>query len=123
MMFTTVASVAQHVVSGKLRALAVTSSRRSPAWPETPTIAEGGVPGYMAESWYGLYVPAGTPADVIAQLNAAVERAVKSESFRGRVQGEGLTPVAGEPRQLDEYVRAEQARWLRVVQEAQIKAE
>lgn len=123
LMFTTVASVAQHIASGKLRAIAVTSARRSPAWPDVPTIAESGVPGYMAESWYGLYAPAGTPADTIARLNAAVAQAVKGESFRSRVQGEGLAPAAGDPLRLSDYVRAEQARWRKVVQDAQIKVE
>jgi tripartite-type tricarboxylate transporter receptor subunit TctC len=123
LMFTTVASVAQHIGSGKLRALAVTSAQRSPAWPDTPTIAEAGVAGYMAESWYGLYAPAGTPADTVTQLNAAVAKAVRSDGFRSRVQDEGLVPAAGPAQQLDDYVRAEQARWRKVVKEAQIKAE
>jgi len=123
MMFTTVASVAQHLTSGKLRALAVTSARRSPSWPDLPTIAEAGVPGYMAESWYGLYAPAATPQDTIARLNAAVSQAVKSDGFRTRVQGEGLVPAAGAPAQLTDYVRAEQERWRKVVADARIKAE
>ena len=123
MMFTTVASVAQHLTSGKLRALAVTSAKRSPSWPELPTIAEAGVPGYMAESWYGLYAPAGTPQATIAQLNSAVSQAVKSEGFRTRVEGEGLVPAAGAPAQLADYVRAEQQRWRKVVADARIKVE
>jgi tripartite-type tricarboxylate transporter receptor subunit TctC len=123
MMFTTIASVAPHITSGKLRAIAVTSANRSPAWPDLPTIAEAGVPGYMAESWYGLFAPAGTPKDTIAQLNAAVAQAVRSETFRSKVQGEGLVPVAGAPERLAEYVRAEQDRWRKVVADAGIKAE
>jgi tripartite-type tricarboxylate transporter receptor subunit TctC len=123
LMFTTIASVAQHINSGKLRALAVTSSRRSPAWPDLPTIAEAGVPGYAAESWYGLFAPAGTPADTVRQLNAALAKAVQGEQFRSKVQGEGLEPAAGEPAQLAEYVRREQARWRKVIQDTKIKAE
>ncbi len=123
LMFTTVASVAQHIGSGKLRAVAVTSSTRSPAWPDLPTIAESGVAGYMAESWYGLFAPAGTPADTIAQLNAAVASAVRSDAFRSRVQGEGLVPAAGKPQELADYVRAEQDRWRQVVKDAGIKSE
>jgi len=123
MMFTTVASVAQHITAGKLRAVAVTSARRSPAWPDVPTIVEAGVPGYMAESWYGLYAPAGTPAATIARLNAAAKQAVKADSFRTRVEGEGLLPAAGAPEELDRYVRAEQARWRKVVQDAHITLE
>jgi tripartite-type tricarboxylate transporter receptor subunit TctC len=123
LMFTTIASVAQHINSGKLRAVAVTSSQRSPAWPDLPTIAESGVPGYTAESWYGLFAPAGTPADTVAQLNAAVAKAVQGEQFRSKVQGEGLVPAAGAPDQLGDYVRREQARWRKVVQDTKIKAE
>lgn len=123
LMFTTIASVAQHLGSGKLRAIAVTSSQRSPAWPDLPTIAESGVPGYMAESWYGLFAPAGTPADTVAQLNAALAKAVRTEQFRSKVEGEGLVPAAGDPAQLGDYVRREQARWRKVIQDTKIKAE
>ena len=120
MMFTTVASVAPQISGGRLRAVAVTSARRSPAWPDVPTIAEAGVPGYMAESWYGLYAPAATPAATIARLNAAVRQAVKSDSFRSRVGSEGLVPAAGSPAELDRYVHAEIVRWHQVVNDAHI---
>ena len=120
MMFTTVASVAQHIAGGKLRAVAVTSAKRSPAWPDVPTIAEAGVPGYMAESWYGLYAPAATPAATIARLNAAVKQAVKSDTFRSRVESEGLVTSAGTPAELDRYVHAEIVRWRKVVHDAHI---
>ncbi len=120
MMFTTVASVAQHIAGGKLRAVAVTSAQRSPAWPDVPTIAEAGVPGYRAESWYGLYAPAATPAATIARLNAAVKQAVKSDTFRSRVESEGLVTSAGAPAELDRYVHAEIVRWRKVVHDAHI---
>ncbi len=123
LMFTTIASVAPHIASGKLRAVAVTSASRSPAWPDLPTVAEAGVQGYMAESWYGLFAPAGTPRDTIALLNAAVGKSVKSETFRSKVEGEGLVPAAGAPEQLTDYVRAERERWRKVVADARIKAE
>ena len=123
MMFTTVASVAQYINAGKLRALAVTSGKRSPAWPDLPTLAEAGVSGYMAESWYGVYAPAGTPPATLARLNAAVKQAVKGENFRRRVEAEGLVTNVGSPADLDRYVRAEQVRWRRVVQDARITAD
>jgi tripartite-type tricarboxylate transporter receptor subunit TctC len=123
MMFTTVASVAQYINGGKLRALAVTSGKRSPAWPDLPTLAETGVAGYMAESWYSVYAPVGTPAAAVARLNAALKQAVKSENFRSRVEAEGLVTNVGTPAELDRYVRAEQLRWSRVVQDARIKAD
>lgn len=123
MMFTTAASVAQYVSAGKLRALAVTSATRSSAWAQVPTLAEAGVPGYMAESWYGLYAPAGTPPATVARLNAAVKQAVKSDNFRRRVESEGLMTNVGPPAELERYVRAEQARWRKVVQDARITAD
>src|SRR6266702_4234586 len=80
-MFTTVASAASLIEGGQLRALAVTSAQRSPAFPNVPTVAEAGVPGYAAESWYGLFAPANTPRDVIDRLNKSVATAGKSEAF------------------------------------------
>jgi len=120
MMLTTVASVAQHIEGGKLRALAVTSSARSSAWPNVPTMAEAGVPGYLAESWYGLYAPTGTPREAVLRLNAAAKVAVQSEAFRKRIQEEGLVVEVGAPDALDRYVRAEEARWKKVVTDARI---
>jgi tripartite-type tricarboxylate transporter receptor subunit TctC len=123
MMLTTVASVAQHIEGGKLRALAVTSSARSSAWPNVPTMAEAGVPGYLAESWYGLYAPTGTPREAVLRLNAAAKVAVQSEAFRKRIQEEGLVVEVGAPEELDRYVRAEEARWKKVVTDAHITAD
>lgn len=122
-MFTTVASVSSYIPSGTLRALAVTSAERSPAYPNLPTVAEAGVPGYAAESWYGLYAPAGTPADVIARLNAAVRKAVQADAFAKFEQVEGLVRSAGTPEDLDRYVHGEEARWRAVVNAAGLKAE
>lgn len=123
MMFATVAAVAPFIDNGKMRAIAVTTAERAPALKEVPTIAESGLPGYAAESWYGLYAPAGTPPAVIARLNAAAKRAVQSEAFRKRVENEGLTVSAGSPDELDKYVRAETVRWTQLVRTAHIKAE
>jgi len=122
-MFTTVASVAPYVRSGQLRALAVTSPERSPAFPNLPTVAESGVPGYVAESWYGLYVPAGTPADVVERLNGSVARAVQTPAFKTLEDIEGLTLTVSPPGELDRYVRAEAARWRDLIAASNIKAE
>jgi tripartite-type tricarboxylate transporter receptor subunit TctC len=123
MMFATVSAVSGFIDNGKLRAIAVTTAERAPALAAVPTIAESGLPGYQAESWYGLYAPAGTPPAVIARLNAAVKRAVRSEVFRTRVQGEGVTVNAGSPSELDKYVRNETLRWSQLVRTAHITAE
>ena len=108
--------------SGKLRALGVTTAQRSTSadLARVPTIAEAGVPGYVAESWYGLFAPAGTPAPVVARLNAAARKAVTAEAFRKRAEAEGLLVTPGTPEELGRYVRGEQARWAKVVKDAHI---
>ena len=122
-MFTTVASAAALIEAGQLRALAVTSAQRSPAFPALPTVAEAGVPGYAAESWYGLYAPARTPAPVVARLNRAVAKAVQSGAFKRLEANEGLIMVGGSPEDLDRYVQGEEARWRQLIHDANIKAE
>jgi tripartite-type tricarboxylate transporter receptor subunit TctC len=124
-MFATAAAVGTFIESGKLRPLAVTTATRSvtPSLAKVPTVAESGVPGYVADSWYGLYVPAGTPPEVIAKLNAAAKKAVQTESFRKRVEGEGLVINAGSPADFDRYAKGEEARWRKVVKENNITNE
>jgi tripartite-type tricarboxylate transporter receptor subunit TctC len=122
-MFTTVASAASLVESGQLRAIAVTSAERSPAFPNLPTVAEAGVPGYAADSWYGLFAPAGTPKDVIGRLNTSAATAVQSEAFKKLGINEGLVTVALPPDALEQYFRGEEERWRRVIGETRIKVE
>jgi tripartite-type tricarboxylate transporter receptor subunit TctC len=121
-MFTTVAGAASLIESGQLRALAVTSAERSPAFPQLPAVAEA-VPGYAAESWYGLLAPAKTPPDVIERLNKAAAKAVQSEAFKKLGVDEGLIMVARPPEELDRYFRGEEERWRKVIQEVGIKVE
>ena len=123
LMFTTVASVASYIEGGQLRALAVTSAQRSPAFPDLPTIAEAGVPGYAAESWYGLYAPAGTPADAVARLNASAATAIRAGTFKKLETREGLTFAPGTPEDFDRCVRGEAARWHDLVTAAHIQAQ
>jgi tripartite-type tricarboxylate transporter receptor subunit TctC len=122
-MFTTVASAASLIEAGQLRALAVTSAQRSPAFPNVPTVAEAGVPGYAAESWYGLFAPARTPRDIIDRLNKSAATAVKSEAFNKLGVNEGLVMVTSPPDELDRYFRGEEERWRKVIQEAGIKVD
>jgi tripartite-type tricarboxylate transporter receptor subunit TctC len=122
-MFTTVARAASLIASGQLRALAVTSAERSPAFPQLPTVAEAGVPGYVVESWYGLFAPARMPADIIDRLNRSAALAVQSEAFKMLSVNEGLVMVARPPQELDRYVRGEEERWRKVIQDAGIKVE
>jgi tripartite-type tricarboxylate transporter receptor subunit TctC len=122
-MFTTVASAASLIQAGQLRALAVASAERSPAFPDLPTVAEAGVPGYAAESWYGLFAPAKTPADVIDRLNKSAAAAVQSEAFKSLGVNEGLVMVARPPEEFQRYVRGEEERWRKLIQDAGIKIE
>jgi tripartite-type tricarboxylate transporter receptor subunit TctC len=122
-MFTTVASAASLIAAGQLRALAVTSAERSPAFAELPTVAEAGVPGYAAESWYGLYAPVKTPAEIIDRLNKSAAKAVQSKAFERLGVNEGLVMVASPPAELDRYVNGEEERWRKVIHDADIKIE
>ena len=115
MIFATSGSVGKFIDSGKLRALAVTSTTRSAAYPSLPTMAEAGVPGYNSEGWYGFYAPAGTPTAVIDKLNAATRKAANSESFKSKVVGEGMVVQTGTPAEFDAYVRSEIVRWSKFV--------
>ncbi|UXC37896.1 tripartite tricarboxylate transporter substrate binding protein [Cupriavidus gilardii] len=122
MMFATAAAVAPHLESGKLRAVAVTTAQRSqaPGLSKVPTIAESGVPNYAADSWYGLFAPAGTPPAVIARLNEAARKAVQTESFRKRAEQEGLNIGGGTPEEFGRYVKGESQRWSKLVKQANI---
>jgi len=120
--FGTAAAVGNLVDQGKLRALAVTTPEPSPAFKGVPTVAAS-VPGYAVESWYGFFVRAGTPAPVIAKLNAAVKKAAQNPEFVKKVEQEGLIVTASEPAEFDRYVKAEEARWRKIVKENNIKAD
>lgn len=120
MIFSTSASVSGHVKSGQLRALAVTTEERSPAYPGVPTVAEAGEAGYFVDSWYGLFVPKGTPAAVIEQLNAAIRKASGNAEFRAALELEGLAASVGTPDALGEYVKQEETRWSKIIQDAGI---
>jgi tripartite-type tricarboxylate transporter receptor subunit TctC len=124
MMFATASAVGNLLESHKLRALGVTTAQRSPSpdLAKVPTIAESGLPGYAAESWYGLYAPAGTPAPVIARINVSVKKAVTTEAFRKRAESEGLIVDPGTPADFARYVRGEETRWSKVVKDAGITA-
>lgn len=117
------ATVAPHIRAGKLRPIAVANGKRSSAFPDVPTIAEAGVPGYEASAWYGLFAPAGTPPAVIAKLNAEMVDALNDPELRKRLQTLGAEPAGSSPEELAKMVRSEYEKWGRVVREAGIRIE
>jgi tripartite-type tricarboxylate transporter receptor subunit TctC len=109
--------------SGKLRALAVTGARRSPLAPELPTVAESGLPGYEMSGWFGTVAPAGTPAAVIARLNAEYVRALHAPEVRTRLEGFGLDIVGDTPEDMARRMREDGRRLARVIRESGAKQE
>lgn len=109
--------------SGKVRAIAVTTGQRTDLWPELPTLAEGGVKGFDAGVWYGLYVPAKTPKATVDRLNADVVDILNSADMKTWLRGQGLQPVADKPEQSRKWLAAEIERWRGVVKSAGIKPE
>jgi tripartite-type tricarboxylate transporter receptor subunit TctC len=116
-------TMAPFVTSGRLRMLAVMSAERSPAFPEVPTMKELGHPGFVVDTWYGLFAPAGTPAETIARLNAAVNESLQAPDVREQMAKQGLSVVNDKPERLGELVAAELPRWQRVVAGARIQGD
>lgn len=121
-MFATASAVGNLIEAGKLRALAVTTTDRStsPVLAKVPTIAENGVPGYSAGSWYGVFAPAGTPEEIIAQLNAAITKGALSSSFKNQVESEGLVIKTGTPEDFAQFEKTEELRWRTVIKDGHI---
>jgi tripartite-type tricarboxylate transporter receptor subunit TctC len=119
--FCTLPSVFSHVKNGRLRALAVTTAKRSPFAPELPTIAESGLPGYEMSQWYGLLAPANLPAPVTDRLNAEVVKTLAHPDVRTRFAAEAAEPVSSTPQEFGKFWRSEIAKWTAVVQKAGIR--
>ena len=123
MMFASMVSVLPQVKEGRLRALAVSSAKRSAAVPDLPTVAESGVPDYAAEAWAGLLAPKGTPKAVVDRLNAEITRIMTLPEVKARLDGLGAEFSANTPAQFDDFIRTEITRWATVVRSAGIKAD
>jgi tripartite-type tricarboxylate transporter receptor subunit TctC len=121
--FATALSVQGHIKSGKLRALAVTTAARSASFPELPTVAESGVPGFDAITWHGVVVPARTPQAVIARLNREFNKLLQAPDMRAKLLALGSEVIGGEPKQLTDYMKVEIPRWAKVIKESGARAE
>lgn len=122
-MFATIPSVMPHIVAGKLRAIAVSSLKRSRSLPEVPTVADKGFAGFEAGSWFGFFAPKGTPPDVIAQLNKAVNEVLLIPAIEQQMVAQGADPVGGTPAQLGQFVQREHDKWRVIVRESGATAE
>src|SRR6266542_1887976 len=119
-MFNTVLQSLPHIKSGKLKAIAVGSPRRSSALPQVPTIDESGVPGYDVTNWFGLLAPAGTPAPILERLNSEVVKHLRSPELMQRLAAEGAEPVGSTARAFEQLIRSDIDKYTRVVKTAGI---
>lgn len=122
-MFSSVVAITPQIKAGKLRALAVTGAKRSSLLPEVPTLAESGLAGYEAGSWYGLLVPAGTPADIVRRLNTESVKALRQAAVRDSLSGEGAEVIGGTPEDFARHIRTEHARIGKMLRDGRLKME
>ena len=123
LMFANLPTVIQYARSGKLRALAVTGTKRASAMPNVPTVAESGIPGYDVTNWFGVSAPAKTPRAIIERLNSEIVRALNSPDLRERLTSQGGDPVGNTPEQFTAFVQNEIVKWAKVIKAAGIKGE
>jgi tripartite-type tricarboxylate transporter receptor subunit TctC len=122
-MFANTLSVLPHVKAGRLRALAISSAKRSAAAPELPTVAESGMPGYESGTWFGLFAPAGTPREIISRLNGEINKIVATADMKSRLVAQGADPISVTPEQFRAFVKKELERWGKVVKTIGIKVD
>ena len=121
--FATMPSVISHVKSGKMRALAVTTVKRSPATPDLPTVSEAGLTGYEAGTWYGLLVPVGAPKEALARLHVDSMKVLSAPDVKQRLDAAGFEPIGSTPEQFGTYIRSEVDKWTKVVRAAGVRVE
>jgi tripartite-type tricarboxylate transporter receptor subunit TctC len=121
LMFANLSAVTGHLKGGTLRGIAVTSARRAPTAPDVPTVAET-IPGFAAESWFGIVAPAGTPHDILEKLNAATRQALASADTSARLAQLGMSNGSSTPEEFDAYIKSEIAKWSQVIKENNIQA-
>jgi tripartite-type tricarboxylate transporter receptor subunit TctC len=118
-----VSSASEFVKSGKLKALAVTTSKRMEQLPDVPTMIESGLPGYEAATWFGFVVRSGTPPDIVTQINQAFNNAISSPAVKERMGAFGIQLLGGSPEDFGKYIRSEMDKWGNVIQKSGMKAE
>jgi len=123
LMFNSIVAILPHIQAGKLRALAVTSSKRSALLPEVPTVAESGLPGYEAGSWYGILAPAGTPPAIIDRLHKEIVKSLKDPEVAKRLAGEGAEVIGSTPQEFAAHIKAELARMREAVRAGGLRVE
>ena len=123
MTFDTITPVLQHVKSGKLRALAVTTAKRSPALPDVPTLDESGLKGFNIGTWFGVLAPAGTPPEVVTRLNTEVNRILQTPEFRKRMDDIGAEPIGNTPAQMAAQIKTDTERFAKLVKDANVTLE
>lgn len=122
-MFDNVPNVIQHVRTGKMKALAVSTAKRSPLAPEVPSVNEAGVPGYDLSVWFGVLAPAGTPREIVQRLNVEIVKILQSPDVKERFLKQGVEVQTSTPGEFDAFVRSEVARWAKVIKDAGIRAD
>ena len=122
-MFDNLASSLGQVRAGRIRALAVTTAKRTSLAPDLPTIAESGLPGFDISTWFGIFVPAGTPRQVVDRLHAEFERALAAPDVREKMVALGAEPVGNRPEEFAAYIRAEADKYARVIRASGAKAD
>jgi tripartite-type tricarboxylate transporter receptor subunit TctC len=121
LIFANVPSQMPHVRSGRLRALGITTAKRSSLLPDLPTISESGLPGFEVDSWFGFLGPAGMPPEVVTKLNREIVRIVHTPEMKARLVTDGAEPVGNSPAEFVEHMKSETAKWARVISAAKIK--
>jgi len=123
MMISTILSLSQHIKSGRLRGLAITTATRNAAWPDMPTVAEAALPGYQSIAWYGLVGPRGLPPPVLKKLSEEVSRIIKSKTVTENLTAQGADPVGNSSAEFGAFIRAETKRYEKVVRDAGVTTE
>jgi tripartite-type tricarboxylate transporter receptor subunit TctC len=123
MMFDTSLVVGPHILSGRLRPIAITGSQRVPSYPNVPTIAESGLPGYDATAWQGLVGPAGMNAEVVKKINEAFNKVMVTPALRDKLIAGGLDPMGGTPAQFSRFIDSEITKWTKIAKDVGAKAE